>query len=60
MKQNDINLYFNHIVKVPSIGKIEIEIENGEDVILPDQTTKVFLQLQPRMLLFWRVAGGKW
>ena len=28
--------YFNHNVKVPSIGKIETEIQNGEDVTGPN------------------------
>ena len=28
--------YFNHNAKVPSIGKIETDIENGEDVTGPN------------------------
>ena len=45
--------HFNHNAKVPSIAKIETEIENGEDVTGPNHI-KVFLQLKapswPRVL----------
>ena len=37
--------HFNRNAKVPSIAKIEIEIENDEDVTEPYHI-KVFLQLQ--------------
>ena len=38
--------HFNRNAKVPSIAKIETEIENDEDVTRPNHI-EVFLQLQP-------------
>ena len=49
--------YFNCYAKVLLIGKIETEIENGEDITRPN-SIKISLQLQPPMHLFLRAASN--